>query len=142
MRSEVDRKWLRPLFALNDPEKVGTRRVGIEKSKEVISAAGMLGNVDRISELARTLSVDMRILRNEENAHRGDAMKALRNGKSWTQAQLGNELRSLYAQQPSSQPTICRTEKGERIMSNVLAAQLSETFEIPKELLLPQVFFV
>lgn len=140
--TELNRQRLTKLFALVDPEKVGTRKAGIQKSKEVIAAAAMLRNVDRIKELASTLSADMRTLRTEETNHRGDAMRALRNGRAWTQVKLGRELRQRYPLQPSSQSTICRTERGYRIMSDQLAGQLSETFDIPKELLLPQVFFV
>jgi metal-responsive CopG/Arc/MetJ family transcriptional regulator len=142
MRTDEDRKRIAKVFSLANPNVVGTRKVAMGNTQTKIEAAALVGQTKRIEKLAKTLSKDMRSLRTEEVLHRGDAMRALRAAKKWTQETLGSKLQKKFPTQFSSQPTMCRTERGERIMTNKLAQQLSSIFEVPKELLLPQVFFI
>lgn len=141
MRCEKDRERMTKLFALINPEKYGTRKAIISATKEMIKNYAFDNRVNRIKKLARTLSEEMSTLREEEEDHRGDSMRTLRAGKNWTQKKLGSELRKNYPEQPASQATICRTELGYRAMPTHLAKALSETFDVPEELLLPQFFF-
>lgn len=137
MRTDNDKKRMKQLFALNGSPR-GDTNLDVTKAK-IIADRNLL---QKIESLARTISQDMRSMKKEEENHRGDSMRKLRESRGWTQLILGEKLRQLYPFQPSSTSTIGRTERAERPMSNVLAQQLSETFDVPKELLLPQFFFV
>lgn len=141
MRTIENRQKLSKLFALNFPT-IGRQKTQIENTKKLIEAANKKTQVNRIQSLAIEIGNDMRSMLSDEMNHRGDSMRKLRNGKRWSQTKLGDELRKRYPQEFSSQPTISRTERGERYMSRTLAKELSETFEVPLELLLPQFFYV
>lgn len=126
------------LFAMNDPQAQGVRPVNLSTTKEKIISVAKA----QIKSLCKEIKNDMRTMRNEEEGHRGDSMRILRESKEWTQVELGNELKARYPSQFSSQSTMCRTERGDRKMDNALATQLSKIFNVPKELLLPQFFYI
>lgn len=141
MTNDEDKIRMKKIFSLNVPEAIKTRKTGIDNTKQEIKEAAVINSIDRIKNLAKKLSLHMHALRTEEMLHRGDAMRALRVGRKWSQEKLGRRLERRFPSQFSSQSTMSRTERGERLMDNELARQLSETFRVPKELLLPQVFF-
>lgn len=134
-----DRERITKLFSLANPHRMETRKTGVDGTIAMIKANS--NQIRRIQALGKILSCDMRTMRSMEVASRGDSMRALRNGKGWTQDELGWELRQLYPSTASSQPTISNTETGKRVMSLTLAGQLSETFDVPAELLITQFFF-
>lgn len=142
MRTIENRQKLSTLFALTFPTMNGRQKTQIANTKKLIEDANKKTQVNRIQSLAIEIGNDMRTMQSDEMNHRGDSMRKLRRGKKWTQIMLGSELRKRYPQEFSSQPTISRTERGERYMSRTLAKELSETFEVPVELLLPQFFYV
>lgn len=96
--------------------------------------------IQAIDSLSREISLMMYRMRVEEELGRGDAMRALRAGKGWTQEQLGQEIRRLFPYEPSSAPTICKTEKGNRRLTDSLAEKLTVVLNVPRGLIAAQFF--
>ncbi|MBS0621995.1 MAG: helix-turn-helix transcriptional regulator [Verrucomicrobia bacterium] len=87
-------------------------------------------HIGEIQVLARELSVKMQQLRIEDYSKRGAILRHLRRFKGWSQQRLGEKIREIFPNVPSSQTTISRSERMTRAFFSEFVTQLARVFKV------------
>jgi DNA-binding XRE family transcriptional regulator len=139
MTTEKDKERIIKFFAI-PPESYNLRATKGRMQRLTKAKEKLMSQISIIQSLAKELKMDMYHMRVAQERQRGDSMRSLRFAKNWTQKELGNQIKRSFPQEPASQATVSRCERGERLISIDLAQKLSKVFNISPGLLLPQFF--
>lgn len=142
-RTPQDRKRLETLFNFSPFDfeaklETARKKTQFETIKTTLSRAGHL---EKINECALDVLSDMRHLRTEEAFLRAQTIKELRAMKGWQQWRLGQEVKKLFPNAAASQPTICRIERRQKLVTPQIAEEFSRTFQVDSGLFMPHFFY-
>lgn len=101
----------------------------------------LVAHQPKIISLARELIEDMRKLRTTEIVERSRSVKVLRGMKKWSQRELGAKLAEMFPNAAASQSTICRIENTGKLVTEPIAMEFSQIFNVDPGLFMPFFYY-
>lgn len=139
-RTDENRQRLEKLLNFS-PFNFEAQLRGAARTKYFNTKTSVLAYSAQINFLVRDILEDMRKLRTQEVYDRAQTVKELRGMKSWTQRKLGTEIRQIFPHAAASQSTISRIENRGKLVTEQIAREFSQVFEVDPGLFMPHFYY-